>query len=85
MSRDILIKCKRVGELSSKYAYDFDGSQFEADVKRHSEEYETLYSEFIEFMKSKSVAPSQFRSLFMRYYEDFIEEGGDDLSQKKRT
>ena len=59
----------RVGELSSKYAYDYDGSQFEADIKAHKERYEFLWNEFIGFMKSHNVDPRELRSMFTRYYE----------------
>ena len=60
------------GDPSSKYAYDRDGKQFEADIQRHIEEGEKLYAEFVEWMKSKSVTPDNFRCLFLRYYEEFI-------------
>lgn len=61
------------GDPSSKYAYDRDGKQFEADIQRHIEEGEKLYAEFVEWMQSKSVTPDNFRSLFLRYYEEFCE------------
>ena len=63
---------KNVGELSSKYAYDRDGKQFEADIQRHIDEIEQLYADFVEWMKSKCVTPDKFRGLFKRYYDDFI-------------
>lgn len=61
-----------VGEVSSKYGYDKDGSQFEADIQRHHEEYEALYQDFVGWMKSKDVDPRKFRSMFTRYYEEFM-------------
>jgi hypothetical protein len=65
---------RNVGELSSKYAYDKDGKQFEADVQRHIDENEKLYKEFKMWIKRKNVTPEKFRSLFVRYYEEFIKE-----------
>lgn len=62
-----------VGELSSKYAYDRDGKQFEADIQNHICETETLYAEFKDWIKSHNVTPDKFRDLFRRYYTEFIE------------
>jgi hypothetical protein len=72
MARNLIIKSNRIGDPPSKYAYDVDGKQFEADIKRNAEETEILYREFVEFMKCKNVDPRKFRGLFMRYYEEFI-------------
>lgn len=66
-------KYRNVGELSSKYAYDKDGKQFEADIQRHIDDTEKLYQEFKEWIKSKNVDPDKFRRLFSRYYQEFIE------------
>lgn len=62
----------RIGELSSKYAYDKTGEQFEADIQRHKEEVEHLYIDFVGWMKVKNVTPEKFRMLFARYYNEFI-------------
>ena len=71
---------RNVGELSSKYAFDRDGKQFEADIQRHIDEIEKLYAEFVEWMKGKDVSPYKFRALFRRYYEEFIK--GDETNGK---
>lgn len=63
-----------IGDPSSKYGYDKDGKQFEADIQRHFDESEKLYSEFVEWLKSHNVTPDKFRALFRRYYSEFIEE-----------
>lgn len=63
----------RVGELSSKYAYDYDGSQFEADMEAHRARAEYLWMEFVAFMKSHEVDPRELRSMFTRYYEEFLQ------------
>lgn len=74
MSRFSQKKYRNVGELSSKYAYDKEGKQFEADIQRHIDESEKLYAEFVEWMKNKGVTPDKFRALFRRYYDEFIKE-----------
>ena len=61
-----------IGDPSSKYAFDRDGKQFEADIQRHIEETERLYADFKEWIKTKNVTPEKFRGLFRRYYEEFI-------------
>ena len=63
---------RNVGELSSKYAYDKNGKQFESDIQRHIDESEKLYAEFVEWIKSKGVTPDKFRKLFSRYYDELI-------------
>ena len=67
------IQKRGVGEVSSKYGYDRDGSQFEADVKAHHEMAAALYEAFVEWMQSKEVSPYTFRYMFTRYYEEFLE------------
>ena len=41
--------------------------------KKHIDDHEKLYEEFKEWMKSKNVTPNQFRSLFRKYYDEFVE------------
>lgn len=63
-----------IGDPSSKYAYDRNGKQFEADIQRYIYESEKLYVEFVEWIKNKGVTPDKFRALFRRYYDEFIKE-----------
>ena len=63
-----------IGDPSSKYAFDRNGKRFEADIQRHIDESETLYVEFVEWMKNKGVTPDKLRALFSRYYDEFIKE-----------
>ena len=74
MSKFSQKRYRNVGELSSKYAYDKDGKQFEADIQRHIDESEKIYAEFVEWMKTKEISPDKFRALFRRYYDEFIKE-----------
>lgn len=63
-----------IGDPSSKYAYDRDGKQFEADIQHSVDKHKQLYADFKEWLKSKNVTPEEFRQLFRQYYEEFIEE-----------
>lgn len=63
---------RNVGDPSSKYAYDRDGKQFEADIQAAVERNKFLWSEFIKFMKDHDVTPSELRYMFTKYYEEFL-------------
>ena len=65
------IKKHGIGEVSSKYGYDRDGSQFETDIKAHQERNAALYEAFVGWMKAQNVTPDQLRYMFTRYYEEF--------------
>ena len=67
-----IAKKGKVGELSSKYGLDKNGKQFIADMNAHFERAEYLWKEFVEFMKSHEVVPSELRSMFVRYYEEYL-------------
>lgn len=62
----------KVGEVSSKYGYPGGGEQFETDMKAYAERYDFLWGEFVAFMRSHNVTPSELRSMFTRYYEEFM-------------
>lgn len=64
-----------IGEVSSKYGYDRDGKQFEADVQCHIDEYNKLYNEFVEWMENHGVTSDILSGLFRCYYEEFMEGG----------
>ena len=63
----------KVGEVTSKYGYPGGGDLFEADLKAAEERYNFLWTEFITFMKSHNATPEEFRGIFARYYEEFIQ------------
>lgn len=65
-------KKNRVGETSSKYGYPGGGDLFMADVKAHEERHQFLWNEFVTFMKSHNVTPVELRSMFTKYYEEFL-------------
>lgn len=65
-------KKNKVGETSSKYGFPGGGEQFIADLKAHEQRQNFLWDEFVSFMKSHDVTPSELRSMFTRYYEEFL-------------
>lgn len=85
MKRDRILWSSRVGEVSSKYGYSNGGDKFERDLQKRYEDGEALYAEFKAWMKSKGVDPRKFRELFLRYYDEFIEEVGIDESQTAKV
>lgn len=72
MSRRLEAKKGGIGEPSSKYGYDRTGEQFDADIQANNERMETLWNDFVEFMQFREVDPRKFRSLFVRYHEEFL-------------
>lgn len=65
-------KTNKVGETSSKYGYPGGGNQFIADLQVHEERHQQLWYEFVQFMKSHNATPEEFRTMFTRYYEEFL-------------
>lgn len=65
-------KKNKVGETSSKYGYPGGGDQFIRDMQAHEKRYNQLWDDFIKFMKDHDVTPSELRSMFSRYYEEFL-------------
>lgn len=63
---------RNAGDPCSKYGYDRNGEQFEKDIQAHIDRADFLWNEFVEFMKSHNATPSEFRSMFTRYYEEFL-------------
>ena len=74
MARNLRARKNGIGEPSSKYGYDRDGSHFIADIEENNRRAEENYQAFVEFMKSRDVDPRQFRYMFTRYYDEFIKE-----------
>ena len=68
-----IAKKGKVGETSSKYGYANGGELFEKDIQAKIERAEYLWQEFVKFMKSHKVTPSELRSMFVKYYEEFLQ------------
>lgn len=65
-------KTNKVGETSSKYGYSNGADLFMKDCEAHEQRHEHLWGEFVYFMKQHDVKPAELRSMFTRYYEEFI-------------
>lgn len=72
MKKCEIAKTGKVGETSSKYGFPGGGEQFIKDCQAHEARYIYLWNEFVSFMKSHNVTPSELRSMFTRYYEEFL-------------
>ena len=72
MARNLNPRKNGIGEPSSKYGYDRDGSQFDADIERNNQRNEYLWAEFVAFMVFNDVKPSELRTMFTRYYEEYL-------------
>ena len=70
MNRHKIAVSRRVGEVSSKYAYRPE--LFERDLEQHAAESETLWQDFRAWMMERKVDPETLRFLFLRLYEEFL-------------
>ena len=65
-------KSNEIGDPCSKYGYVGGGEQFIKDMQAHEEKASQLWNDFIAFMKAHDVDPRDLRTLFTRYYEEFL-------------
>lgn len=61
---------RNVGELSSKYAYDKHGKQFEADIQAHIDRYHDNYNALIRFAKERGIIPSELKKMLLKLIEE---------------
>lgn len=61
---------RNVGELSSKYAYDKNGKQFEADIQAHIDRARENYAALIDFAKVRGITPQELKKMLMRLIEE---------------
>lgn len=66
MSRFSQKRYRNVGELSSKYAYDRDGKQFEADIQAHFDKLSADYAALIEWAQERRITPDDLKSLLRK-------------------
>ena len=64
------VKNHRVGEVSSKYAYEPE--KFEQDIQKDLEKAEKLWQDFKDWMIENKVDPDSCRYMFLRLYEEFL-------------
>ena len=67
-----IAKNNEVGETSSKYGHRNGGAEFIKDCQKHEERHNYLWSEFVKFMKAHQVTPTELRSMFTKYYEEYL-------------
>ena len=61
---------RNFGELSSKYAYDKDGKQFEADIQAHIDRARENYEALIEFAKERGLTPGDLKKMLITLIEE---------------
>jgi hypothetical protein len=66
MSRFSQKRYRNVGELSSKYAYDRDGKQFEVDIQAHFDKLSADYAALIEWAQERRITPDDLKSLLRK-------------------
>ena len=71
MSKFVMKPYKNVGDPSSKYGYDKDGKQFEADIQAHIDKHNEDYNALIEFAKSRGLIPETLRRLLFRLISEY--------------
>lgn len=67
-----IAKPNEIGDPCSKYGYVGGSEQFIKDMQAHEERAKRLWDDFITFMKERNVDPRDMRTLFTRYYEEFL-------------
>ena len=63
---------RKVGDPSSKYAYNPD--QLDIDARLNHEKNEKLYADFREWMREHEVDARKIRPLFLRFVQEFFNE-----------
>lgn len=66
---------KRIGDPSSEYGMPDGAERFAKTLQLKQERAEYLWSEFVGFMRDHDVTPDELRTMFTRYYEEFIQKG----------
>lgn len=61
-----------VGDPSSEFGYCVGGERFNQKVQQRAERFEHLWSAFVAFMTEHDVDPVELRSMFSRYYEEYL-------------
>lgn len=70
MSKYSQKRYRNVGELSSKYAFDKDGKQFEADIQAHIDRSKENYEALITFAKERKLDPRDLKKLLIKLIEE---------------
>lgn len=63
---------KKIGDPSSEFGMPDGDERFIKKVSERAERHEQLWHEFVSFMAAHDVRPDELRTMFARYYEEFL-------------
>ena len=63
---------KKIGDPSSEYGMPDGDERFIKNVAERAERHEQLWQDFVSFMLAHDVRPDELRTMFTRYYDEFI-------------
>lgn len=69
-TNDKVMRNRRIGEPSSKYGYQPE--QFERDLQAKYERSETLWENFMQFVKDNDMSLCDVSQIFRRFYKEFM-------------
>lgn len=61
-----------IGDPSSEFGYSNGGERFNQKVQKKVERYEQLWNDFVSFMINHKVTPEEIRTMFTRYYDEYL-------------
>lgn len=62
----------RIGDPSSEYGMPDGDERFIKKIAERAERNEQLWQDFVSFMLTHDVRPDELRTMFTRYYEEFL-------------
>ena len=63
---------KNVGDPSSEFGYCIGGERFTQKLQERAERHEQLWEDFMAFMIDHEVQPHELRTMFTRYYSEYL-------------
>lgn len=61
-----------VGDPSSEFGYSNGGERFTQKLQDRAERHEQLWSDFVTYMIDHGVTPDELRTMFTRYYSEYL-------------
>lgn len=61
-----------IGDPSSEFGYSNGGERFNQKVQQQAQRHEQLWNDFVSFMISHEVKPDELRTMFTRYYSEYL-------------
>lgn len=61
-----------IGDPSSEFGYCNGGERFSQKVQERAERHEQLWGDFVAFMIAHDVKPDELRTMFTRYYSEYL-------------